>query len=504
MNTIPSTKLTRDLHHVQTLYFHRANEAQLQLLIRGLPYCVGGIEKAPNAGCTNLKAINISLAEFFDIDGVLAAVSKLRRLRRLAISTDGIETTLQKPWLFLQSCLSLPELTELTFHRDMKMCWDYGDETAVVRKLEAIIEEATLARFAHGPTAKRIKSLQLPSNPRGLRNPLPLLLLKSRLLDLEICEIPWFRRDANIREIQQVVREHCPNLKLLKFPQFYDENQDGFAARAFIRGCSGLRSFISMYFSDGSDHAPRWILSELVKHHHTTLEVLELSDSEHLFSRDLQNVLSQCKQLKRFWVVGSQEEDSMSGITFSDICSSNWACTELREPGVTLNRYPSEVDAFGSLGEEEDEEEDDGDLLDWLHASSVKRVYQQIGRLNQLKVLAIDIDRSSRSRAKEEDYLWDLTLRKGWLGELVGLKNLESLKLGADFGSHMGQEDVEFMHEHWPLLKEIVIRSDTSAFDTKPHWQWLLKKQPCLRLKQRKRHFSVWTFSSLLVDRILN
>ncbi|KAF9290534.1 hypothetical protein BGZ68_006770 [Mortierella alpina] len=335
------------------------------------------------------------------------------------------------------SCLALPELTKLTFHRDIAMFWDDEDETTVVRKLEGIINKATTSRFSH-PGAKRIKTLQLPCNPTGIRNPLPLLLLKSKLLDLETCEPPWFRRDARTREIQDVVRNHCPNLKHLHFPQNYDEDQDGQAARAFIRGCSGLKSFTSAYFMDSIGPGPRMILSELLKHHYTTLENFELTDPQQVNSHDLHNVLSQCKQLKRFWVANYEEEDSMCGIVVEDISRSDWVCTELIELSLALNRCPSDGDLFGDL--EEDEAE--GDPYEWLTASTTKRAFQQIGRLNKLEVLRIDIDRSSRTKAKEKDYAWDLTLWSGWLSELAGLRNLRILGLKADFWSCMKQEEV--------------------------------------------------------------
>ncbi|CAO3566986.1 unnamed protein product [Mortierella alpina] len=500
MATIPASGLATRLHHVQALYLHRANDTQLSLLAQGLPYHLGGTVQEPRRGCTNLKQIYffevddgelvsrplVTLLEynphltrldvpydFFNVDGASAALSKLWHLQYLGVHGEG---TVPKPFLLIQSCLCLPELTELTFHRDVDMYWDHINGNTVVRKLEAIINDALIARLSFGPTAKRIKTLQLPVNHTGIRNPLPLLLLKSRLLDLETCEIPWFREDAAAQEVQQVVQEHCPNLKHLRFPQLYEGNQNSQAARAFIRGCSGLQSFTSTYFMDDSDYAPRHILSELVKYHHTTLEVLELTDSVHLFSGDLQQILSQCKRLRRFWVMDLEQDDSMSGIAFEDVTRSDWVCTELREFGVAFSRRyrPNEL-WYVQQGQEPQA---------WSRERMTKRVYQQIGQLKKLEVLAIGIDRSSRAVGGAQEYMWDLTLREGWLGEWSGLNNLRSLRLQADLWAHMNQEDVEFMHEHWPLLDEIIVPRYASGFPTMPHWQWLLKKRPHLRLKE--------------------
>ncbi|KAF9924922.1 hypothetical protein BGZ67_009000 [Mortierella alpina] len=413
---------------------------------------------------------------FFDIDGVSAAVSKLRHLQQLAVHCDPDEPShIVKPFLCLQSFLGLPELTELTFFRGIDLDLE-DDRTTVVRQLEAIILDAELARFSRNPTAKRIKVLRLPSRRSGIRNPLPLLLIKSNLLDLETCEIPWFGVDVTPGEIEQVVREHCPNLKHLECPQHFDMGQDGQAARAFIRGCSGLQSFTSAHFSEWP---ARGILSELVTHHYSTLEVLKLEEPMHVSSSDLQRVLSQCKRLKQFWVMVDEEDENMASIAFRDIFGSDWVCTELRELRVILNRCRSGGEASVALGEEEEHY----DPRAWLKASTTKRAYQQIGRLKELEVLVIDIDQSSATIALEQDYEWDLTLRKGWLGEWADLKHLRRLELRADFWSRMDQREVEFMHKHWPKLDEIVFSDGTPEFDYKEPWQWLLQRRPNLRFR---------------------
>ncbi|CAO3566988.1 unnamed protein product [Mortierella alpina] len=313
---------------------------------------------------------------FFDVHGVSVAVSKLHRLQYLKVhSYDHQEPTIHKPYLFFQSCLVLPELTELTFSRDMELTWDHIDQATVVRSLEAIIHEATIARSSETPCAKRIRTLRLPSSPSGISNPLPLLLLKSGLLDLE---------------------------RHLEYPEAFEEGQDGAATRAFIRGCSGLQSFTSSYFMDGPDDASRRVIAELVRHHHTTLEDLELTSPVQVRSQELQRVLSHCKQLKRFWVMGESDQDNMSGIAFRDIAKSDWACAELKELGVTLNRCRSREILLNDPSQEE-EQEDDPQV--WLASSVTQRVYQLIGRLKKLEVLEIDIDRTSRTKAKEQDYV---------------------------------------------------------------------------------------------------
>ncbi|KAG0273997.1 hypothetical protein BGZ95_010201 [Linnemannia exigua] len=132
----------------------------------------------------------------------------------------------------------------------MYMHWDEGDKNMDMSDPETIIREDSIARFAQNRNAAKIKSLKLTRIRYGARNPLPLLLLKSNLLDLKSCEIPWFLPDADMEEVEQVVREHCPNLNHLTCPSLKDESSNCQAMCAFIRGSSGLQSFASDYFSD--------------------------------------------------------------------------------------------------------------------------------------------------------------------------------------------------------------------------------------------------------------
>ncbi|KAF9944192.1 hypothetical protein BGZ72_002675, partial [Mortierella alpina] len=343
--------------------------------------------------------------------------------------------------------------------------------------LETIIKDASRTRFSQHSDAKQIKSLYLPTlDEFGWYDPLPFLLLKSGLLDLNRFMIPTFTQDSRPGEVEQAIREHCPGLRHVECPQFYDEGQDGRFVRAFIRGCTRLQSFTSENFSDQvrggmpADEQPpgeyRSIIKELVGHHCDTLETVELAPCFQVLSCDQQAVLSRCKQLKQFTVWASNIDGS-AGIKFTDVARGNWICKDLRKLGLTLNRCSQE----------------DEDLDPEGIALAAKHTYAQIGRLEKLDWLAFDIDVGADTVAEASDYAWDLTLSKGWLGEMAGLKNLETLILYADFWSKMGQAEVEFIHEHWPLLREISLQGEVSQQRTLAHWQWLFNKRPNFRLK---------------------
>ncbi|KAF9570101.1 hypothetical protein EC968_002271 [Mortierella alpina] len=499
--------LTRHLPHIRAVNFSFANDAQLLLFAQGLPKRGEGPVMDTSTLCTNLRRIRFDgimkkhldhvawlLIRLIDHNihlthltlplnliestekSVFESIIKLVHLRHLTVESFHEVAYLRDPLLLLKACLSPPELTELKFI-NVEVYWSIDEKARILILIEAMIRAAATNRYLQGTNAKKIKSLQLPANHPKYWNPLALLLLKSDLLDLETYEIPWFPPGADEEEIEQVVREFCPNLRHLTGSS--SMKGDGGSACAFIRGCTGIQSFVSSYFSESRDFKWRMIISELVSQHHGTLETFVLINPNEVGGWDLQQVLTRCRHLKRFWVISNKEAANLSGIAFWHISRSDWVCTGLRELGLTLNRCRRERDTSGDL----EETEGPDDL--WLAASIKQRVYQQIGRLEKLELLEIDIDKNcrARARAREEAYGKDLTLAEGWLGELVGLKRLRSLRLRADFWTYMSQAEVEFMDEHWPLLTEIRFACDIADILAKQHWQWLLRKRPQLRFR---------------------
>ncbi|CAO3567088.1 unnamed protein product [Mortierella alpina] len=504
----------QEFGHIRELIFPDVDLPHLQPLIQGLSGQLNGTVSKPGALCTNLSRIyfedidrnhgddhleliskplltllnnNLRLthlhvfAEITSVEGFTAALPKLRHLQHLTIDADFECFYIEEPLLFLRSCLALTELTGLHFVNDAEMYWDDGDERAVRRQLEAVIQDASVARFSQSTTAKKIKQLTLPSNRQGSSNPLPLLLFKSNLLDLKKLEIPGFGPDASIHEIEQVVREHCSGLKHLECSHIDEEN--GLAVRAFVRGCSGLQSFTSPP-PDDSDAEPLWILSELVSSHHTTLEVIDI-ESQRVLSHQLQEVLASCKQLKRLWVKYYVYR-GVHSISYRHMAKSDWVCTELRELSLVVDRCRPEEDAFDEQDEDDEGGLDDAHVCSETCTCAPKRAFQQIGRLEKLEMLEIDIDQIYRARATADDYAWDLTLSKGWLGELAGLKSLKSFVIREEFTRAMGLEEMKFMHEHWPLLNEVIIWCQSLDSKAEPHWQWLLDRRPQLLFARRE------------------
>ncbi|KAF9945336.1 hypothetical protein BGZ70_003887 [Mortierella alpina] len=400
-------------------------------------------------------------------DPVLAAIYNLKSLQYLAVHSNGLSLiTTGSISLLLRACLPLPKLTELRINSRVHSV-DIVEDGMDIPDMETIIEEAAVARFSQTPTPGKIKALELPGRPESSANPLAPPLLKSGLLDLESFMVPQFEDDSDPSEVEQLVQESCSNLKHLKCSISTGYLDNSRHVRAFIRGCSGLRSFVADEFCDqdynthNDSYNSRFVISDLLSHHRETLEVFELKNCDQVVSGDLQKVLSQCRRLKRFHVSakfpdlrGSGHQDGDPGFEIEDASEGDWVCTELRELWITLDRK-------SIFGED--------------------RLYQQIGRLEKLEQLTLDINR----RRDPQLYHWGdedcLELGVDMLGELAGLKNLRSLRMSSCFCSEMGRPEVEFMHEHWPQLTEILILGrKLSNWRTKKHWRWLLSKKPHL------------------------
>ncbi|KAF9954014.1 hypothetical protein BGZ70_010691, partial [Mortierella alpina] len=412
--------------------------------------------------------------------GIYKVISRLRHLQHLAVEAPT-ESSGRQPTLFLLlACLALPDLTELIL--DYTVLWDSkDDENFGYSKLpnleggglrldvETIIQESVVARFSENPSASKIKLLHLPHCSGVGMNPFVLPLLASGLLNLESCSIPWVSHCPARWDVEKEVLEHCPRLKHLTYGggMGYSDYE---LVRAFIRGSLRLEGFTSSFFGSENKYGDEEVIQDLVAHHCNTLREVEFTECRRLSSRGQQAILSRCKQLRRFWVMSAYPEGS-SGIRFTDISRSDWVCLELRELRLTLNRH---FDVNNGYDDESDQEDLEADDIENLYAiigyeslvsdadlrrldQAAKRVYTQIGRLSKLEKLTLDIDRSHDTEAEERDYQWELTLSKGKLGELADLKQLKSLRLEADFWTRMGQAEVEFMHERWPLLEEIIL-----------------------------------------------
>ncbi|KAF9274998.1 hypothetical protein BGZ68_000185, partial [Mortierella alpina] len=460
----------------------------------------------------NLTHLNLEF-QGFTPPSIEEEFSALSRLHHLTIRTYMLEQS----WFLslLRASLQLPRLSELychfivesgdyTFEGDSDDEYEGVEDVAEPRgELKTILEEAIAARTSEtGSMDVKIKALRFPEPREGDITSIILPVLRSELVEIETFEVPELYYYRPEKFYEEVARKYCPELRNLIIPPYYTEDHPA-AVCSFIRGALGLKTVRGDYFSDAYGSISNKMMPTLVQHQFKTLEEVEFLHCRMIKSSDQQDVLTSCKHLKRFWVVPADSYKSEHGLRFQDIVNREWSCLGLKELCLTLNRT---IDAESArvaaqqewstssaqeLSQESKQEvnldqHDDQEQECQVKAWAAKQVFIQIGRLVVLETLALGTDESPHGTEKDGRVsAWDLTLSKGWLAELAGLKNLRHLHMRTDYWSEMGQAEVEFMDAKWSLLGEISFdlkKSELCDLVKQPHWQWLQQKRSELRL----------------------
>ncbi|CAO3566682.1 unnamed protein product [Mortierella alpina] len=439
---------------------------------------------------------------------MVQGISGMRHLQHLTFTAFKQEQC----WFFslLRACLPLPKLSELYCDFIIKQGTYSGqsddrDLSEPTGELENILDEAIAARTSEdGSIGNKITALGFPRLDEGHFIGCVLALLRSDLVDIVTLKLPKPMDSRAKGFYEDMAREHCPALRHLIISLYYG---DDMSVCEFIRGASNLKTVRAIdYWDDTSNLAGGW-LPELVKCHSNTLEELEFPKCISFDSVAQQTILTSCKQLRRFWVVPQGLSIEASGLKFKHILDHEWSCVKLRELCLSMDRAIDirsialtrlqELPALSTR------------LLSWIEhhtgswirdldsagwqeleyavdAWAAKKVFSQIGRLACLEVLALGAKhclwREGESLLTSQ---WDLTLSRGHLGELSGLRNLRHLHMRTDYWSKMGQAEVEFMDAEWPLLGDISFgleKGEVQDVVKQPHWQWLHQKRPHLRL----------------------
>ncbi|KAF9946042.1 hypothetical protein BGZ72_000745 [Mortierella alpina] len=438
----------------------------------------------------------------------------LRRLQHFTFSVGVVE---QPKFLrMLRACLLLPQLSELYFEFSVAD-FEGNGQGMFLPELETIIKDAVTARTLDGSAGTKIKALKLPNLCRSNSDVLVLAILRSGLLELETFELPTIFSDQTPAYYRNFVREHCRALRHLVLPVCSIANDDGEMACNFVRGATELKTIRGVLPSvDLGCLSTSHVIRTVLESHSRTLEEMEIERGDTIRSGDQQTILTSCLQLKRLWLAPHLKSKPEGGLQFQDILGGAWTCLGLRELCLTLDRtidvesvlqtmrqetLVSSTDQLATrrtdfeklekddVGQsfrdnEENEDEDEGDQdKRRAFAWAAKRAYSQIGRLVNLQVLALGVVKSGHFPEESSHSEWDLTLSKGWLAELMGLKNLRELHLKTDYWSKMGQAEVEFMDVHWPFLSRVTFQSEHKLKELvdQPHWRWLRERRPDLK-----------------------
>jgi hypothetical protein len=178
---------------------------------------------------------------------------------------------------------------------------------------------------------------------------------------------------------------------------------------------------------------------------HPFLEKLHLKDAKNLSSKLIQQIMTNFPNLTEFSgtrleacdivgvVKGSKEADETDeGVTREEESlmytpSQDWVCTKLTYLYISIRGL-------------------EGKPREWH-----RRIFRQLGKLNQLRNLDID----STNPDDDEPCRDGLDFRpEAGLDEMAGLKQLECLDI-AGLWQDLEHEDVEWMVKTWPKLREL-------------------------------------------------
>ncbi|KAG0224398.1 hypothetical protein BGX31_008024 [Mortierella sp. GBA43] len=395
------------------------------------------------------------LMQEWSIDSVVQDTlpSRLPNLSHLTIE-NGIPVGWNKCSLFLVRCFQHPRLVSLHCNfRSHSITRLYS-----ISHLLAALEKATKSK--EGTGASYIKDLRLPWT--GSYFLVPFLKLHGPNLET-MAILSAIDQSANIME--QTVEASCPNIRHMSFESNQADTMSDVGMAAIVRGCKrvGLQS---IRFS-GIKHQQQTIKS-LLSHHTKTLRTIDFRHS--VISSEHQCLLLEgCPNLRRLWIQPKASQPPRSFSIYASYCKKDWVCLDMKELRLTygLDHLPPQRFLGKSLARRQ----------------SIPNFYKQIGRLVQLEFLVIGS--IAQNHSEKVCFEFDLTLKKGSLGELKGLTKLRRLHMSTDLWSRMSQAEVEFMDQNWPALRTVsfgCLTEQMNEIRNTPHWRWLQEKRPWLQL----------------------
>ncbi|KAK3823080.1 MAG: hypothetical protein J3Q66DRAFT_330802 [Benniella sp.] len=394
----------------------------------------------------------------------------------------------------MRACFNHPQLVGLYCKFSMRETgYSRSEKSQRLNAFLSVLENDKKTREAPGEpvVGSRIKSLVLPEPQDGYPPDFICSLLRSHLPNLECFTVPEIYDDDDksyTDSLKKAVAQGCPKLQHIELSWSEYEESINEAVDGMIQGCKEM-SLKSFYCDGFEDMYSQPAMKILLEDHSTTLEEIELTYCKWIDPSNFMGFFSMCKNLRRFVVTPSKNGDAI--MSFQDMVLQEWVCHDLKELELTITR-PRVGLGGREEDEEEDEEEDDEDEekgdpeeseLEYGRAMA-KQGYGQIGRLSKLEMLCLGCETRQEPDTPEKDFEYDLTLERGWLGELAGLKELRHLQMATDFWSKMGQAEVEFMDANWPKLEKITFGCyGLSDSPRKAHWIWLQKKRPHLQYR---------------------
>ncbi|KAG0222437.1 hypothetical protein B0O80DRAFT_454973 [Mortierella sp. GBAus27b] len=374
--------------------------------------------------------------------------------------------------------------------------------------LSALEDDKNKSAESDKPAAgTQIQALALPKIHGGYPVPFLCALLKSHLPNLERFRVPSIGGDGPYKDpFKEAVAQGCPKLQHIECSWYSDDVETQEAITGIITACSewGLKSFYCWkHESDAYGESEGHILETLLSYHQETLEQIILEDYNGNNCYSLGNIMYKCKNLKKLKIAPRTSSDA-GVVVFHHKIRKEWACSDLKELELTFDqaRVYEDDDQYEDASEDSEIESDNefmtcttgwGDgqarhyaaVQDWTDRMS-RRAYGRIGELSKLETLRLSDNNCRGWCGDSDDYVeHSLTLRRGWLSQLDGLKELRHFAMGTDFWSKMDLAEIKFMNANWPKLEKISFRTgseeDLEDILGERHWKWLKETRPYLQ-----------------------
>lgn len=178
---------------------------------------------------------------------------------------------------------------------------------------------------------------------------------------------------------------------------------------------------------------------DITTHWSDTLESLRFIRFSHMYSHDVQRILTTCSKLKILDCMWTLETEATQ-ISDDGAEMKQWVCQSIEELHLMFadNRKPKVPEP----------EQTNQEIRT---ARRIEQIYQQLGRLVKLKELDIGW---RTTNAFSECVNLDMSLESG-LRHLEDLKALQTLDISSIREAKVGNDELQWMVKNWPQLREV-------------------------------------------------
>ncbi|KAG0053886.1 hypothetical protein BGZ83_000283 [Gryganskiella cystojenkinii] len=418
----------------------------------------------------------------------ISALDKLTHLELHAHKWDSLATS-DLEELFFSCPPSLESLKLFEHIRSTRGC--LSDDIKVLKDDDKVFDRPS-AEPRKDPLG-RLKELRLPLivSPKGYTEELIDSILKHCPAIESWTAIDFYREGVN-NAAGNAISLYCQNIRHVTVPrQDYCYNTE-----AVLRSLSGLpkdqletilwQDFYNV--GDSPDTMPQFLQHNSKSLREIQFEMATWCDDSPIDSKTMGMILSICESLESLIIT---QKKINSRILPEDLVASAWVCHNLQHlqlfvevPEDDCSSQTDHEQGFASTA--------------FKGRDALRQLYRQIGQMTRLKILDLKRQNTHSNFSYHEVSLPGLlTLEDdesdamGCLFMLEGLTDLRELRgsVRADtleVSKRMGQQEAEWIAEHWPVLEVAEFLMDGYAkipeFEVPAHLVWLQEQRPKLRL----------------------